>query len=152
MVAGGISKSSGAPSLAAPNLPFSVQSLPASLQLPVFHVDDGRIASYVAWETALKALCFHMRVPYDTLGMGPPSAQSYLPPYALTKHDGLMQHAVCLTAWQLRNTQLFYHIRNSIDLTGPLQLALQREVNSFTQGALADGDGFVSWIRSFATV
>ena len=55
MVAGGYSKSLDTPSQAAPNLPFGVQSLPASLQLPVIHVDDERSASYVAWETALKA-------------------------------------------------------------------------------------------------
>ena len=55
MVAGGNSKSSDAPSQAAPNLPFGVQSLPASPQLPVFHVNDGRSASYVVWETALQA-------------------------------------------------------------------------------------------------
>ena len=55
MVAGGYSKSLDTPSQAAPNLPFDVQSIPTSLQLPVIHVDDERSASYVAWETALKA-------------------------------------------------------------------------------------------------
>ena len=149
MVAGGNSKSSDAPSQAAPNLPFSVQSLPASLQLPVYRVDDGRSATYVAWETALKALCFHMRVPYDTLGMGPPTSESLLP-LTRSKNEDLVQQAVRLAEWQQLNTQLFLHIRNSIDLSGPLQSIRQREVDAFTQGALADGDGFVAYVRSFA--
>ena len=44
MVAGGISKSSDAPPKAAPNLPFGVQSLPASIQLPVIGVDAATAA------------------------------------------------------------------------------------------------------------
>ena len=44
MVAGGNSKSSDAPSQAAPNLPFGVQSLPASIQLPVIGVDAATAA------------------------------------------------------------------------------------------------------------
>ena len=44
MVAGGYSKSSDAPSQAAPNLPFGVQSLPASIQLPVIGVDAATAA------------------------------------------------------------------------------------------------------------
>ena len=44
MVAGGFSKSSDAPPKTAPSLPFGVQSLPASIQLPVIGVDAATAA------------------------------------------------------------------------------------------------------------
>ena len=116
--------------------PLFVQSLPAALQLPLYRIEDGRNAAYASWEASLKNLCFHLRINYDLVGMGPPAIDAFLPPFTRSKDEGIRQHALRLHEWQVQNTQLFMHIRSSVDLSGPVQSLHQRDVDA--SGALSD--------------
>ena len=138
-------------------------AVPVSSLFPIhkWRVNAGINSDYHKWWSGVTQLCAALRMSVAQLHEAPPDYPPALDVYlssrsvatraaieaATTEHARL--HAVA-DSWRVYNTALYWHVRPSLDLSGPEFLIDERKVNSMFSGLLASGRELVLWALEHA--
>ena len=137
---------------------LSVSALPAHalLALSQWAPRSGRSPQYFEFEHSLHQWCMARGISYAALPLSAPVHENMFD--VATRKDAKEQgerdarFRVAYAEWQHYNTALYWALVSAFKLEGPWQEADARTVEGFLGDLAADGNAFLLWGRSFASL